>query len=132
MKLVRVEAYVWNQPVPMPPPPRPKIETRGKTIDPDTDLLNRGCTRSGIGMYVCDAVGAYEACMAYRQSGKAKQCVLLGSLAEQRETDKTLFSLGCTRFLGRPNEFICKTQKSLDRCEVYRSSGKAKRCMMAK
>ena len=129
MRFVRVEGYIWNQPVPKVAPPGPRIETGKKSIDADTDLLNRGCTRSAIGVYVCDAVGAYEACVTYRNAGKAKNCVLLGSLAQQKEMDQKLFSLGCVRFLGRPDEYICKTPKSFEACEVYRKNGKAKRCV---
>ncbi len=50
------------------------------------------------------------------------------SRAPQSAMDTELFSLGCNLFLGRPDEYLCNTQKSLDACEVYRKNGKAKRC----
>lgn len=61
--------------------------------------------------------------------------VMLSTLStplEQAAMNKELLSLGCARFLARPDEFLCKTQKSFDACEVYRKNGKAKKCLMAK
>ena len=49
-----------------------------------------------------------------------------------RQVDWELYRLGCTRFLGRPDEFLCKTPKSFNLCEAYRRNKTAKKCLMAK
>lgn len=137
-KFVGVVGYVWPQPTSVstdpPKPPVPKLDTSNSAPRPnaDTDLLNRGCTRTGVGSYHCPTVGAYEACEAYKKSGKAQACATTADLSKQAAMDKELFSLGCTRLLGRPDEFLCKTQKSFDACEGYRKNGRTKRCLMAK
>jgi len=115
--------------------PGPRIATgQGAPVDADTVLLKRGCTRTGVGSYKCPTVGAYEACESYRLSGKSKVTACSTSANEkvQAAMEKTLFSVGCSRFLGRAEEFMCKTQKSFDLCETYRKSGTAKKCLLMK
>ncbi|HKP46845.1 MAG TPA: hypothetical protein VJT50_09615 [Pyrinomonadaceae bacterium] len=139
-KFVRIEGYVWPQPTTVsmlpPAPPKPAgpkiVPGSNPTANPDTDLLKGGCTRTGVGSYNCPTVSGYEACQAYKKNGKVQACATNADLSKQAAMDKELFSLGCTRFLGRPDEFICKTQKSFDACEVHRKNASAKRCAMAK
>jgi hypothetical protein len=107
----------------------PQIPPGKPAPDADTDLLKRGCTRPGLGAYQCPTVGGYEACESYRQQGKVKACTTTANLKIQAAMEKELFYLGCTRFLDRPDEFRCKTQKSLDLCETYRKNGKLTKCL---
>jgi hypothetical protein len=127
-KFVRIEGYVWPQPTWV----MPHLSVGSSPPNPDKDLLNRGCTREGFGMYNCPTVGSYDACQSYRNSGAVKACNTTADLEKQKSMDKDLFSRGCKRFLGRPDEFLCQTQKSFDACEGYRKSGGAKKCLMAK
>lgn len=135
-KFVGIEGYVWPQPAMVsmlpPPPPGPKIGAGKPAANPDTDLLNRGCTRTGIGSYNCPTVVAYAACESYKNGGKVQDCTTPVDLTRQKAMDKELFSVGCKRFLGRPDEFICVTQKSFDLCETYHKNGTAKKCWPAK
>ncbi|MCA1636126.1 MAG: hypothetical protein LC785_16150 [Acidobacteria bacterium] len=137
-KFVGVVGYVWPQPTSVstdpPKPPGPKISAGASkpATNPDTDLLNRGCTRPGVGSYNCPTIAGYEACENYRKNGKVKACSTSANQKVQAAMEKLLFSFGCTRLLGRPDEFLCKTQKSFDLCETYRKNGNAKRCLMAK
>ena len=126
-----VLGYIFASPQP-PPPPEPKIYPSGPAFDPDADLLRRGCTRPGLGSYNCPTIGGYEACEVYRKSGKVQACSTSADKQAQAAMDKDLFSVGCSRFLGRPDEFLCKTQKGLDLCETYYKNGKLKKCMLAK
>ena len=131
-KSPRKLGYIYSSPQP-PPPPGPKIDPSGPTLDPDADLLRRGCTRPGPGAYDCPTIGGYEACEIYRAQGKVKgPCSTPANLKIQASMEKLLFSVGCSRFLGRPDEFLCKTQKGLDLCESYHKNGKLKKCMAAK
>lgn len=110
----------------------PKIALGKGGLDADTDLLKRGCTRPAVGSYKCPTIGGYEACETYRKSGKVQACSTSANEKVQAAMDKLLFSVGCSRFLGRPDEFLCKTQKGLDLCETYHKNGKLKKCMLAK
>ena len=131
-KYPRVLGYIYSSPQP-PPPPTPKVDSSGKAISPDADLLNRGCTRPSLGAYNCPTIGGYEACESYRSQGKIKgPCSTPANLKIQEAMDKLLFSVGCTRFLGRPDEFICKTPKGLDLCKTYKANKKVKNCVEAK
>lgn len=134
-KFVNIVGYVWPQAptVAFKHTPKIPLDTAGKkTFNPDTDLLNRGCTRSAVGVYNCSSVAGYEACEIYRKQGKANACSTTANLKVQAAMEKLLFSLGCSRFLARPDEFICKTQKSYDLCETYVQNGHAKRCLLTK
>jgi hypothetical protein len=110
----------------------PQIVTGKPTRDADTDLLQRGCTRPAVGTYKCPTIGGYEACETYRKIGKVQACSTSANEKVQAAMDKLLFSVGCSRFLNRPDEFLCKTQKGLDLCETYHKNGKLKKCMAAK
>jgi hypothetical protein len=113
--------------------PGPKIATgKGAPVDADTVLLKRGCTRPAPGAYSCPTISAYEACESYRNQGVVKACATSANEKVQAAMDKLLFSVGCSRFLGRADEFTCKTQKGLDLCETYHKNGKLKKCVMAK
>ena len=113
--------------------PGPKIVTgKGAPVDADTVLLKRGCTRPGPGAYSCPTIAAYEACESYRQQGMVKACKTSANERVQAAMDKLLFSVGCSRFLGRADEFLCQTQKGVDLCETYHKNGKLKKCMLAK
>jgi hypothetical protein len=128
-----IACYVWPEQTDYHTVPRLNATPKTDAGNPDTYLLNRGCTRTGVGAYDCPTVGGYEACEVYRKDGRAKACTTpRKGLLQQAAKDKELFSLGCTRLLGRPDEYICKTQKSLDACETYRTNGKLKKCVMAK
>jgi hypothetical protein len=110
----------------------PHISVGPATTNADKDLLNRGCTREGVGVYNCPTVSSYAACESYRNSGGVKRCHTSADLEKQASMDKDLFSQGCKRFLGRPDEYLCQTKKSFDACEGYRKNGAAKKCLMAK
>ena len=140
-QFVETLGYVWPSAmaVSMQPPPPPKkttpIDTSGKPVNVDTLLLKAGCLRTGVGEYGCANLGAFNACKTYMKDGRAKGCTYTADAAAkagQKEMDDKLFSLGCTHFLGRSDEFICKTPTSFNACEQYRKGGKAKRCLMAK
>ena len=130
-KSPRILGYVFSSPQP-PPQPGPKIVSTGPTLDPDADLLRRGCTRPGVGSYDCPTIGGYEACEIYLKNGQVKACTTSADKQAQAAMDKDLYSIGCTRFLGRPDEFICKTKKGLDLCETYHTKGRVKQCLEAK
>jgi hypothetical protein len=127
-KFVRIEGYVWPQPTTV----MPHLSTGSTPLNADTDLLKRGCTREGIGIYNCPTVSSYAACQSYRNGGRVKMCHTSADLGKQAAMDKDLFNLGCKHFLGRPDEYLCQTPKSFDACEGYRKSGSAKKCLMAK
>jgi len=135
-----IEGYVWPQSATLsmqpavPPKNTPKLGagTQVPPTNPDTDLLKRGCTRPAVGSYNCSTVASYEMCEIYRQQGKVNACSTTANLKVQAAMEKLLFSVGCTRFLGRPDEFLCKTQKSYDLCETYRQNGHAKKCLLTK
>ena len=106
----------------------------GKTpsANPDTILLKQGCTRPAAGEYKCPTQASYEQCEVYRQQGRVKACSTPVNPLIQASIDKMLFNLGCNRFLGRADEFLCKTQKGLDLCNTYKNNGKLKNCILAK
>lgn len=139
-KFVSIVGYVWPQPaaVSMQPPVPAKHTAQlipgnqGAPINPDTYLLNHGCTRSGPGSYSCSTVSAYETCNGYKKGGKVKGCTTTADLAAQAAMDKELFSLGCTRLAGRPDEFICKTPQSFKACGAYHDKRQVKQCVMTK
>jgi hypothetical protein len=129
-KFFRIEGYVWPQATTVIPHVGP-----GKPpSDPDTDLLNQGCKRSGDGVYGCSTPSNFEACESYRRNGKVKSCWFSADqkvLDQQAAMDKDLFSAGCKRFLDRPDEFTCKTPKALEACYIYLKKGQVKKCMQA-
>ncbi|HUR97610.1 MAG TPA: hypothetical protein VMZ26_06020, partial [Pyrinomonadaceae bacterium] len=133
---VETLGYVWPAAMAvsmLPANHTPKISTTSdKPVNVDTYLLSAGCLRTGVGQYGCSNLGAFNACKSYLKDGRAKGCTYTGDAAKQAEMDKTLFTLGCTHFLGRTDEFICKTPASLDACRSYKNKGQAKRCEMAK
>jgi len=102
------------------------------TINADTDLLKRGCLRKGFGSYDCPTVASYHACQIYQNRGSVKDCSTPADLTKQAAMETELFGLGCNRFLDRPDQFLCKTQKSFDACESYRKKGETTKCLMAK
>jgi hypothetical protein len=100
---------------------------------PDTVLLNLDCTRTGVGAYSCSTAAGFEACVMYWKDGKVKHCLGVTAVIEkQAAMDQELFKLGCKRFLGRPDEYLCKTQKSFDACETYHKDGRVKKCRNVK
>lgn len=123
-KFVGIAGYVWPQATSLGPHIAPGSPPPGA----DTDLLNRGCTRPGAGSYKCPTIGGYEACEKYRINGKVTACSTTANQKVQAAMEKLLFSVGCKRFLGRPDDFLCKTQKSLDLCQAYCKNGTAKKC----
>ncbi len=127
-QFVGIEGYVWPQPTSL----GPHLSVSSAPTSADTDLLNRGCTRPGPGAYNCPTIGGYEACESYRKNGKVTACTTSANQKVQAAMDKLLFSVGCSRFLGRPDEFMCQTQKGIDLCESYRKNGMTKKCVMAK
>ena len=130
-KYPRVIGYIYSEQ--QPPPERvnnvPQISTGKPAPDPDTDLLGRGCMRPGVGSYKCPTVAGFEACESYRQQGKVTACSTSANQKVQAAMEKQLYYVGCSRFLDRPDEFRCKTQKSLDLCETYRQNGKLTKCL---
>jgi len=132
-KYPRLMGYIYAEPQ---PPSKGNNETTKlgpgtPPPDPDTDLLKRGCTRPGQGAYHCPTIGGFEACEHYRELGKVKTCTTSANQKVQAAMEKELFYLGCKRLLDRPDEFRCKTQKSLDLCETYRKNGKLTKCVKA-
>ena len=127
-----IACYIWPQPATVAG--APKVGIGKPPPDFDTDLLSRGCTRSGSDAYRCPTQGGYEACESYRRNGKLKTCFLSASASEQdaqKAMEGDLFKVGCNRFLDRPDEFRCKTQKALDACNIYVKKGQAKKCLPA-
>lgn len=125
---VRPEGYIWTQPTTLGPQAPPPIKKQ--KFDADTDLLNRGCTRPDVRAYKCPTIADFEACEKYRQQGKVTACSTSANQKVQAAMEKLLFSVGCSRYLGRPDEFACKTQKSFDLCETYRKNGTTKKCLL--
>ncbi len=110
-----------------PTPPKP----------PDTVLLSNGCNRVAgtLGGYDCSTAQGYSMCLSYKSqetNGKVKTCKASFDWAAVQKVSDDLFTVGCNRFLGRPDEFLCLVQRGFDACEVYRKKGMAKRCLMAK
>ena len=130
-KSPRVLGYIYSSPQP-PPPPGPKINPS----EPHSIPMRTCCTRMHApkpGRLQCPTIGGYEACESYRNQGIVKgPCSTPANLKIQAAMDKLLFSVGCTRFLGRPDEFLCKTQTGLDLCNTYLKNGKLKKCLVAK
>ncbi|HUR99568.1 MAG TPA: hypothetical protein VMZ26_15995 [Pyrinomonadaceae bacterium] len=116
-------------------PPKPKIKV--STAPPksaDVVLLNNGCNRiaGGLGGYDCFTPSGYSMCLSYKNSGAVKTCKTTLDWAAVRKVSDDLFTLGCKAFLGRPDDFVCITQRGLDACEVYKKNGKVKMCRKAK
>lgn len=130
-KFVRNEGYVWEQPTTLAGPVRIGTSSSA-SANPDTILLKQGCTRPAVGEYKCETQRSYETCEMYKKQGSVKACSTSVNPLIQASIDKMLFGLGCNRFLGRADEFMCKTQNGLDLCETYRKNGKLKKCVMAK
>ncbi len=127
-KFVRIEGYVWPQATTVGGPPK---LGPGKPIgNADTVLLKWGCTRPGAGSYNCPTTAGYEACENYRAKGEVKACSTSANQKVQAAMEKLLFNVGCSRFMNRPDQFLCKTQKSFDLCETYRKNGTAKKCLL--
>lgn len=127
-QFIGIGGYVWPQATSVVP----QLSVGSAPINADTDLLNRSCTRPGVGSYKCPTISGYEACKGYLKDGKVTACTTSANEKVQAAMEKLLFSVGCSRFLGRPDEFLCKTQKGMDLCETYRKNGTAKKCLMAK
>jgi hypothetical protein len=109
----------------------PHISAGSATPNADKDLLDRGCTREGIGIYNCPTITTYAMCQAYRDSGRVKRCHTSADTDKQAAMDKDLFNRGCKRFLGRPDEYLCQTQKAAIACERYHKEGRIKPCRLA-
>lgn len=139
---VETLGYVWPSAMAVSMQPAkntPKLPvSTDKPINVDTVLLKAGCLRVGmnVGQYGCANLGAFNACQSYLNAGLVKGCAYTATpaaKAAQKEMDEKLFSLGCTHFLGRSEEFLCKTPASYNACVYYRDNKKlAKRCEMAK
>jgi len=123
-QFIRNEGYLWPQPTTIAGPPQQK------KVDYDGVLLDLGCTRNAPGDYQCETQRSYETCDSLKKQGLAKACSTHVNLKIQDSIDKELFSVGCTRFLGRADEFVCKTQNALNVCEAYRKNGKVKKCTL--
>ena len=129
-----IACYIWPQATTLDDGKIAKVGVGKPPPDFDTDLLNRGCTRSGVDAYRCPTQGGYEACESYRRKGKFKTCFFSASASEQdaqKAMEDDLFKVGCTRFLDRPDEFRCKTPKALEACYIYLKKGQAKKCMQS-
>jgi hypothetical protein len=134
-RLVGITGYVWPQPTTIAEqqsghPTIPNNTGNKPAITPEVDLLNRGCLRNSPGSYTCPTVAGYEACQSYKDRGAAKQCATTADLNAQAVMEKALYTIGCSRFLGRPDQFLCKTKKSFDSCEGYRTRGVVSKCIM--
>jgi hypothetical protein len=126
-QFIGIAGYVWPQATSTSSTPPISVGS-APAVNPDTDLLKRGCTRPGVGSYKCPTIAGYEACERYRKNGKVTACTTSANEKVQAAMEKLLFSVGCSRFLGRPDEFLCKTQKGKDLCETYRKNGTANEC----
>jgi hypothetical protein len=134
-RFIDIVGYVWPAAgeVSLDSNTVPKIKVTATNVNPDTELLNRGCTRTALGSYECSNAAANELCASYKKAGKVKNCYQKGNFSsEQYALDQELFKIGCNRFLGRPDEYICKTQNALNLCEARRQAGKVKKCYAAK
>jgi uncharacterized protein DUF5648 len=134
---VRVEAYVWTEHVTLDSligltKHTPIINTGKTASNPDTVLLNLDCTRKAAGEYNCNTQRGYETCQSYQKGAAVKACFTTVNPRVQEAMDKLLFTVGCNRFIGRADEFTCKTKKGLDLCDTYRKNGKLKKCMESK
>lgn len=131
---VGITGYVWPHPTTIDDQPQqssiPNNTGNKPSVTPEVDLLNRGCLRNSPGSYTCPTAASYEACQAYKNRGAAKQCATTADLSAQAAMEKTLYSVGCSRFLGRADQFMCKTKKSFDSCEGYRAHGVVTKCIM--
>lgn len=127
-KFIRIEGYVWPAATTVGGPP--KVGPGKPVGDADTVLLKWGCTRPGAGSYNCPTTAGYEACANYRAKGEVKACSTSANQKVQEAMEKMLFNVGCSRFMNRPDQFVCKTQKSFDLCETYRKNGTAKKCLL--
>ncbi|MCA1636125.1 MAG: hypothetical protein LC785_16145 [Acidobacteria bacterium] len=117
----------------LPPKPKIKVSTTPPK-PPDTVLLNNGCNRvAGTpGGYDCSTAQGYSMCLSYKSNGTVKTCKASFDLAAVQKVSDDLFAVGCKRFLGRPDEFLCIVQRGFDACEVQRTLGKVKRCLKTK
>ena len=122
---LRREGYIWTQPTPSGLQLGP-----GKPVgDADTVLLKWGCTRPASGAYNCPTIAGFEACENYRAKGEVKACSTTANQKVQEAMERMLFNVGCSRFMNRPDQFLCKTQKSFELCETYRKNGKLTKCL---
>ncbi|MEO6333885.1 MAG: hypothetical protein ABIO91_02790 [Pyrinomonadaceae bacterium] len=115
-------------------PSKPKIKVSGSPPkSPDIVLLNNGCNRIAgtVGGYDCSTAAGYSICLSYKDNGKLQTCNTSLDWAAVGKISDDLFTLGCKRFLGRPDEFLCVTKRGFDACEVYREHRKVKKCRMA-
>jgi hypothetical protein len=97
----------------------------------EKDLGSRSCTRflGRAGEYVCQTLNGAQACKGYlgKKDGLVTKCLS----AKQTEMDHDLFQHGCKRFLGREDDYYCKTAEGLQTCNNYRIDGRVKTCRAA-
>jgi Repeat of unknown function (DUF5648) len=98
----------------------------------ENDLTSRGCSRflGRAGEYLCSTLNGTQACQAYVKKGDG--LVTKCHSVKQAEMNKDLKAHGCYNFLGRDDEFACKTTEGFKACENYRIDGQVKKCQPPK
>ena len=98
----------------------------------EKDLSARGCSRflGRAGQYLCQTLNGAQACDTYakKKDGLVTKCLSV----KQAEMNRDLGKHGCGNFLGRDDDFLCKTDEGVKACEIYRIDGRVKMCRRAK
>lgn len=133
-KYQSLTAKIVTAPAPAAKQATPKFGPSGPSKSPDQALLDAGCNRvpGKPGAYDCFTQIGFDICNSYKNQGQATACTTKLDQLTQKRMDDALFSQGCKRFLGRPDQYLCTTQRGFDSCETFRKAGKAKECKMAK
>jgi hypothetical protein len=119
-QLVRVEAYVWTQPVTFNTSSKPATPAPLPESYYTEQLFNLGCSKAAGGGITCLTKGGYFECEYYRKQGKIKAnaCVANFDLASFNKIEANLVDLGCKRFASRPGEYQCESWAGGDACDA--------------
>jgi hypothetical protein len=131
-QLIRVEAYVWTQPVTLntdskPVPPKPLPESYYTE-----QLFNLGCSKAAGGGITCPTKDGYFECEYYRKQGniKAASCVANFDLASFNKIEANLVDLGCKRWASKAGEYRCESWAGGEACAaaIKTSNGLITKC----
>ncbi|MFL6227643.1 MAG: hypothetical protein ACJ741_02560 [Pyrinomonadaceae bacterium] len=142
----RVEAYVWQQAVTLDagtgllasktnvnvikPTPAPAINVQD-------ELFSLGCSQdAGKKQITCPSIQGWELCNFYKNKGDLKVSFCATTVDQfafaNIETDLTAH--GCTRFLGRAGQYLCRTLSGAQTCDTYlkKKDGMVTKCLSVK
>jgi hypothetical protein len=118
----------------------PKIDTRPlKTVVRDS-LFKLGC-KGFLGRdddFICTTKTGETFCEAFKKAGEVKDCKRSEAGPKRiappfdQIVSNGLAELGCSHFLGRPDEYLCKNREASVACDAFLKNGDVKDCKTAK